>query len=202
MGKQVSKRHRSRLTHERARPVISGRSGTKIDDQIWIYREVSRQSSSELQKLNRTLRKELVHPKLGNLTLSLVHPADVNMSIKKSPLRGFVSSKDLLSQIDLDQIPSRYDSIDLEVTGISHYGRGTQHLGIDVSNPVIESEREYLLSTVHRYLGDNSFRQFRPHISVAYGKIESQSTLRKIEDELPTIISLNALRISQSQFRQ
>lgn len=199
MGKQVSKRRRDRLAYEHLRPVVNGRSGTKIDDQVWIYRKVDERSSQELQKLTRTLREASVRPKLSNLTLSLVHPADINMSIKKSPLRGFVSAEDMLGQIDLEQIPSRYDNVDLDVTGLSHYGHSTRYLGVDVSSPVLEEEREHLLSTVQRYLGDNSFRMFRPHVSIAYGEIESQSALRKIEDELPAVISLNALRISQSK---
>ena len=201
MGKQVSKRLRDLRAHERLRPVVNGRSGTRIDDQVWIYREVSEQSSQELQKLKRTLKEESVRPKLSSLTLSLIHPADINMSIRRSPLCGFVSAEDILGQIDLEQIPSRHNIVDVDVTGLSQYGHSTRHLGIDVSSPALEEEREYLLSTVQRYLGDNSFRKLRPHISIAYGEIESRSALRKIEDELPTTISLNALRISQSKAR-
>lgn len=202
MGRQAQKRYRHQQQVRQIRPTIEGRSGTRLDEQVWLYRRADEASSEELLRAAQYAEGDGIRPKLRGYTLSLFHPADVNMTIKRSPLRGFVRSKSVYEHVDFEELALHNQAVEVSVKGLEKYGFRRPKIGITVESAELEQEYDELANVMHRYLDTKPTRRKpRFHITLAHGELGDLQNLQEVEQLLPETVTLGQLSSTKSQSR-
>lgn len=198
MSHQASKRERRQRQINSIRHTIRGESGTRLDSQIWFYRPVLEPSLEDLARAATYLEGEGVRPKIGAYTLTIVHPADVNVGIKKSALRGFMDAQRIHERLQ-ENMPPTYDlELEVESLGLRNFGSKTPRIGLQVASPEIKAEGGHMIRDISSYLGVKAMQGFKPHISIAKGNVEDITNLDEIQALLPERVTLGPIEYKAS----
>lgn len=193
MSHQASKRERTRRKVDSIRHTIHGESGTRLDSQVWFYRPVVESSAEDLSRVAMFLEGQNIAPKVGAYTLTLVHPADVNMGIRRSALRGFADAKRIHERLQENMPPTHDEEIEVELLGLRNFGSKTPWIALQATSPEIRAEGSYMMRDISSHLGIRATQSFKPHISIAKGSIHDITNMEEISALLPKQVTLGPM---------
>ena len=187
MGNQASKRVRNQRKVREIQPVVFGRSGTGIDDRLWIFRRVGGQSLAGLRGVAETIKPHEAAPKFGGYTLSVMYPGEVYKATRHSDLKGFIDARRIAERLRPKLPESFKGPVTADIQGISQY-HGT--IGVHVTYEEFDEERQTITTALNEILGINHEWEISPHISIASGRLANLSNVKDLEFALPRQVYL------------
>ena len=190
MHKAATVRHRHEINQGIDSPA---HSSANHDSRIWIHRNASLQSQSELDILANKIIPNEASRKITAFTVTLIRTEDINRVIEQTCLKTLLV-QDYIAKILRTKYPDTFGRpVTASVGEIEQYGK---KIGLTIEYPELKEEFDAISKVVNQHFGFTDKWLINPHISLAEGKVDRLSNISEIRESLPLTIDLTPVKTS------